>query len=495
MKFSRLLKAVAYEKLEDTKELPDSEAAGVCCDSRKARPGSLFVCIRGSVCDGVAFVPEAAKKGAAVIAAARVQKKELLKALEKYPACTGILVEDEREALALLAAEYEGNPAGRLALVGITGTKGKTTTACMIRKILEEAGIKTGLLGTIEMYDGKESVPSEHTTPDAVCLHRAFARMAKNGCRVCVMEVSSQALKLKRTFGIRFDIGVFLNLGEDHISRFEHADKTEYLACKRKLFFQSRTGIGNADDISWEAVFRETPCEKLTYGVETGEIRAGKVRKAVWQNGRPGVSFSIGEADFYVPVPGYFTVYNALAAAAACKRLGVSYHTAAKALSGFQAKGRAEFVSLPQGAAAVIDYAHNAMSLKGMLEALREYTSGRLIVVFGCGGNRAKARRYEMGKAAGKAADLTVITSDNPRWEEPEQIMDDIEKGLRETGGPYVRITDRREAVFFAVRKAKPGDVVLVAGKGHEDYQEIKGVKYKMDERGIVEEACMQKLS
>ena len=363
----------------------------------------------------------------------------------------------------------------------------------LLQDILEDAGYRVGLLGTIEQFDGEKSIPSVHTTPDAVCLHRELGRMRENGCDICVMEVSSQALKLERTYGIMFDIGIFLNLGKDHISRFEHSDEAEYLECKRKLFLQSDFGVGNRDDKRYDAVFRDTPCRKITYGIRSGRFRAENIFTDTWVDGRPGVIFTQDKTEYAIPVPGEYTVYNALAAIAVCRMMGVDKEKIRKTLRQFSVKGRAEFIKIPGGAVAVIDYAHNAMSLKSFLDTMRKYRPHRLITVFGCGGGRAKDRRYEMGRVSGLLSDLTVITSDNPRWENPEDIMEDIEEGIRETKGDYIKIPDRRKAVDFAVGMAREGDIIVVAGKGHETYQEIQGIKYEMDERRLVEEACMHR--
>ena len=494
MRAVELLQAVRYEPAGEKIRFPDREISGVSIDSRDCREGSVFVCIRGSVCNGSRYAKEAVRHGAKVLVAAKEEQELIGKILGQFSECEGVLVEDEREAAALLAARYEGEPSRSMMMIGVTGTKGKTTTVSMIRKILSEAGIRTGMIGTTGQFDGKEHLPSEHTTPDAVTLQRSLARMRKNACRACVMEVSSQALKLQRTKGICFDTGVFLNLGDDHIGRFEHADKEEYLACKRKLFLQSREAVVNADDPAWKQMLAGTGCPFQTFGIRNGDFRAVKIRTESFVQGHPGVEFDIGKVHFQIPAPGIFTVYNALAAVRVCMQYGVTPKTAAGSLLDFQVKGRMQFFSIPGGGEAVIDYAHNAMSLESVLTTLRAYRPARLITVFGCGGQRAKERRFQMGEVSGRLSDLTVITSDNPRWEAPEAIMDDIETGVRKTDGKYLRITDRKEAVKQAVEMAGPGDLVVIAGKGHENTQEIQGVFYRMDEQELVEEACTQKL-
>lgn len=495
MKLSGLLHTITYEKLETEKKISDPEVRGVFCDSRKVCPDGIFVCIRGSLQNGMDYAAEAIQRGAAAIVARKEEKERLRLLLENHKDCMGILVEDERKTLSLLAAAYEGYPAEALFLIGVTGTKGKTTTTYMIRHLLEKAGYKAGLIGTVEQYDGEKSEISEHTTPDAVCLQNDFHRMIENGCDICVMEVSSQALKQSRTYGVTFDVGIFLNIGKDHISSLEHENEEEYLECKKRLFFQSDYGIGNRDDPNYERIFRDTHCKTIPFGIENGIFRAVEVQEDTWVEGKPGIRFKQNGTEYAIPVPGRYTVYNALAAITVCSLIGVDTETMRKAFLTFSVKGRSEFVEIPGGGVAVIDYAHNAMSLRCFLETMRKYRPRRLITVFGCGGGRAKDRRFEMGEVSGILSDLTIITSDNPRWERPEDIMHDVEIGIRRTKGQYVCITDRKKAVAYAVGMAKEGDLVVIAGKGHESYQEINGIKYEMDERRLVEEACTQKLS
>lgn len=494
MKISELLSAVAYEPIEKNLRFPDYRIRGISIDSRECEEGYTFVCIRGSVCNGSIYAEEAIRKGARLLVAHESEREYLYGIICRHPKCDGVIVKDERKAAALLAAKYEREPAKSLKMIGVTGTKGKTTTVCMIRKILSEAGILTGMSGTIGQFDGENFALSEHTTPDAVSLQRLLGKMRDHGCKACVMEVSSQALKMKRTEGICFDIGVFLNLGEDHIGKLEHRNKEEYLACKRKLFLQSKEAVGNAEDPAFEKMFEGICCPVCTYGIQKGENRAEEVQSAVFVDGHPGVAFNVNHIHFKIPVPGLFTVSNALAAVCVCRLCGVPDEAAAKSLRDFRVKGRMEFVSVPGGAWAVIDYAHNAMSLQSILETLQSYYPRRIITVFGCGGQRAKERRFRMGEVSGRLSDLTIITSDNPRWEHPEAIMDDIETGILKTSGKYLKITDRREAVKRAIEMAGPGDLVVLAGKGHETTQEIKGVFYQMDEVKLVEEACTQKL-
>lgn len=483
MKLSDLLEKIDYKCIQGT---VDTEVSAVIYDSRKRIvPGCLFICIEGTNFDGHGYASEVADKGAGVLLVSRLVEGVSGKNV------TVIQVEDTRYAMAFISAVWFGHPAEKLKVVGITGTKGKTTTAYLVKSILENAGFRVGLVGTIETVIGEEHIHSDNTTPESWLLQETFARMAEAGLDTVVMEVSSQALKLHRTQGFVFDYGIFTNLEPDHIAPGEHADFEEYMACKGLLFRQCRVGIVNGDDIHGEKLLAGHTCELETYG--TGEncmLRAGDL-ELVNNPGELGVNFHVlGLMDFHahMPAPGRFSVYNALCAIAICRHFQVEIQDIRKALRDVHVKGRIEKVKISDKFTLLIDYAHNAMALESLLSTLKEYQPGRLVCLFGCGGNRSRQRRFEMGEVSGSLADLTVITSDNPRFEEPEDIMEDIKKGMEKTRGEYVEICDRREAIAYVISHAKEGDLIVLAGKGHEDYQEIRGVKYPMDERVIIRE-------
>lgn len=459
-------------------------------DSREIRTGSLFVCIRGTISDGHQYIPEALNKGAAVIvmeAEAYPKYREMCRRARITVVTTG----DTRYALASIAAVYYDHPANKVRVIGVTGTKGKTTTTYMIKAILEEAGYKVGLIGTIEIIIGNRTRPADHTTPESLLIQQYLAEMAASGCDFVVMEVSSQGLKMHRTACILFDTGVFTNLGEDHIGPHEHADQAEYAACKSLLFQQCRVGIGNCDDEGYQKVCGRAGCPMITYGrSEDADVRAGDT-VLIKEPSYLGVAYEVCGADVFsvrVHIPGVFSVYNSLSAIAVCMQFDVPVEAIQRALKAVRVKGRIELLDAADEYTVMIDYAHNAMSLKSLLDTLRAYQPNRLIVLFGCGGNRAKARRWEMGETAGRLADLTIITSDNPRYEEPAVIMKDIESGMLKTDGKYVMIEERTEAMRYAIGQAQPNDIVIFAGKGHETYQEIRGVKHDMDERLMMEE-------
>lgn len=480
MKLTKLLERLEYKVVRGSDQIEVTELIN---DSRKVSEGSVFVCISGAVSDGHSYVAEVAEKGAAAV----VVEKDV----EAPEGLTVIRVEDTRYALALMSASYFDYPAEKLKVIGITGTKGKTTTTYMVKSILEEVGHKVGLIGTIEALIGDRAIPASNTTPESYTIQKYFAQMVEAGCDSVVMEVSSQGLMLHRTAGIPFEIGIFTNLGEDHIGPNEHKDFEDYKRCKGLLFKQCRIGIGNVDDQWFADVFRGATCRVETFGFsEKADLRAVDVEH-ISRPGYLGVKYHVtGLMDFDVEIdiPGEFSVYNSLTAIAVCRHFDVPVEKIQKALKVAKVKGRIEMVKVSDEFTLMIDYAHNAMSLESLLRTLRDYEPGRIVTVFGCGGNRSRTRRYEMGEVSGRLSDFTIITSDNPRFEEPQAIIDDIITGIKKTDGKYIDICDRKEAIRYAIRHGQPGDVIILAGKGHETYQEIRGVKYDMDDRVLIRE-------
>lgn len=465
----------------------DMEITDVIYDSRKIVPGCLFVCLRGSAVDGHTFAKQAEEKGAAAILAEEPVDVSI----------PVILAENTRKALAEVSAAYFGHPAKQLKSIALTGTKGKTTTAWMIRSILEHAGYKTGLIGTIGTVIGDEVLKTENTTPESYEMQRFLRMMVDAGCDAVVLEASSIGLKAYRTGGMEFDYGLFSNFSHDHIGGVEHKDMDEYLQCKQMLFRQCKTGIINKDDASWEQMIEGHTCAIETYGfgddVDYKGSNIGLLRKP----GYLGVGFTMehnGETmDVRVGIPGKFSVYNALSAIAVCSHFGVTAEQINAGLDAVKVKGRVEIVPVDGDYTLLIDYAHNALSMVNILETLREYQPNRLICMFGAGGNRPKLRRFEMGEVCGKMADLSVLTADNSRDEDVMDIIADIQTGMAKTDGKSVVVPDRREAIRYCMENAQPGDIIVLAGKGHEDYQEIKGVKYHFDEREVVAEILASK--
>lgn len=509
MKLSQLLRQVTYRVVKGTK---DTEIKALRCDSRLVETGDVFVCIKGYETDGHRFLSEALERGAAAVVVqencprCRGQKR-CFGCYVPIEGVTVISVSDTRYALAAMAAAFYNYPARELDVIGITGTKGKTTTAYLIREGLLAAGHRVGLIGTVQIDTGERAFTCSNTTPESLQIQEYLREMADNGCDSVVMEVSSQALKLRRTAGICFTVGIFTNLGRDHIGPGEHADMEEYLQCKRKLFLQCETAVGNADDTCLYRIWKGTACRKVTYGIACKEMKYKGRQNNAFQAGRWKLDCAASDivytdsanvlgvrcrvegyvtGELKLGMPGAFNISNGLAAAAALRALQIPESVIFPALERVRVPGRMETVPAPSDCRILIDYAHNAMSLQQSLNTLREYHPARLVVVFGCGGNRSRERRFTMGETAGKYADLTVITTDNPRYEPPQAIIEDIEQGIKRTDGRYIIIEDRQEAIGYAVEMREPGDVILIAGKGHETYQEIQGVRYPMDDRELV---------
>lgn len=482
MKVFELVKDFEYEVINGD---INREISTLVSDNRKLTKDCVFVCIEGANFDGHSVVDDAFKCNAAAVIV--MKNVEVPKDIDTAV----IKVKDTREALALASAAYFSYPTKEIKVIGVTGTKGKTTTTYLIKSILENAGYKVGLIGTIETIIGDEHIPSKNTTPESYVLQETFRKMADNGIEVCVMEASSQGFLMKRTLGTEFEIGIFTNLEPDHIGPNEHDSFENYMECKSMLFRQCKAGILNADDEHLEGILKGHTCEVFTYGMsENADYRASNV-KLFEEKGVLGISFSVNgriNTDVAIDMPGKFSLYNALTAVSVCSYLGIKEDAIKSALKSAKVKGRIEMVPVSDDFTLMIDYAHNAMALESLLTTLKEYESGRLVCVFGCGGNRAKSRRFEMGEVSGRLADFTIITSDNPRFEEPLDIIADIVTGIEKTDGEYIKIPDRKEAIKYAIENGRKGDIIVLAGKGHEDYQEIKGVKYPMDERVLISE-------
>lgn len=484
MNLLKLMEKLDYTLIQGSVDL---EITDLVYDSRKVTKNSVFVCISGAVFDGHGYVKDAIDKGSVAI----VAEKEVT----VQDGVTLIIVSNARLALACMSAAYFDYPASKLKTIGITGTKGKTTTTYMVRSILESAGLKTGLIGTIETIIGDKVIPSDNTTPESYILQKYFAKMVEENCDCVVMEVSSQGLMLNRVGGFIFDFGIFTNIEPDHIGPNEHKDFEEYLNCKGLLFKNCKVGIVNGDDIHTQEILEGCKCSVESYGLNEGrDLRAVDVE--LFKNkGVLGVAYKVeGLMNFPVTlnVPGKFNVYNSLTAIAICRHFNMKEEVIKQALLHVKVKGRVEPVEISGKFTMMIDYAHNAMSLESLLTTIKEYEPRRLVCMFGCGGNRSKLRRFEMGEISSTLADLTVVTSDNPRNEEPEDILNDIITGVKKANGDYISIIDRKEAIRYCIENAMEGDVVILAGKGHEDYQEIKGVKHKMDERNLINQVLTE---
>ncbi len=455
-------------------------------DSRKVKKDSMFIAVKGFETDGHKYIKDVVENGARVI---MVEEGADIKELLDRKDLTIVMVPDTRRALAICSCNFYDNPSSKFVLVGVTGTKGKTTTTFMIKHMLEKQGKKVGLIGTIATYiNGKKMEESSRTTPESIELQKKFAEMVKEKVEVVVMEVSSQSLKCDRVYGCKFDIGVFTNFSEDHISPKEHPDMEDYFNSKIKLFDMCKLGYVNTDDLQGCRLVKMNKCEMKTYGIDNAADLLAK--DITITNSYADFKVKLGQRNERVKVgiPGRFSVYNSLAAISVAQKLGATPEVIKEALEEVRVPGRSELVSNNKELSIMIDYAHSPESLENILSAVKDYTTGRVISVFGCGGDRDSKKRPIMGEISGRIADYTIITSDNPRTEEPEKIVEQVEEGMKKTNGKYECIVDRREAIKKAITMANKRDIIVLAGKGHEPYQEINHKTYPFDERIIVRE-------
>ncbi len=457
----------------------ETEISGVAYDSRKVTPGCLFVAISGFATDGNRYIPMALEKGAAAVVTAKVPEGDV-----PY-----VQVASDRLALALIGRNYFGNPAASMKLIGVTGTNGKTSSTLLLKHILEQVlGAKVGLMGTMENMIGSLSIPTERTTPESFEVQALLAQMRDAGCTHAVMEVSSHAIALDRVGGMRFDVAAFTNLTEDHLDF--HKTMEAYCDAKAELFNRCDRGVANADDPWFQRMCGGAGCQMLTTAVKgRADLRAEDLELL-----SDGVRFTAvhgaQRVEVRLPIPGKFTVYNALTVLGMALQLDISLEAAANALrSAKGVKGRVEVVPTPgKDYTVLIDYAHTPDGLENVLSSVKGFCKGRVIAVFGCGGDRDPIKRPIMGKIGTDIADIAIITSDNPRTEEPGAIIADIVKGIDSSKNNYIVIENRVNAIYYAMDIAENNDIIILAGKGHETYQEICGVKHHMDEREIVAE-------
>ncbi|MBP5618258.1 MAG: UDP-N-acetylmuramoyl-L-alanyl-D-glutamate--2,6-diaminopimelate ligase [Clostridia bacterium] len=469
MKLSQLMGALPYG-------VHDVDITDVTNDSRAVKPGMAFVCLKGGSTDGHRFAVAAAEKGAAAVIAEH-----------NVGVDCQVIVPDTHVVYAKMCSALYGDPKDRLKLIGVTGTNGKTTTTYLLKSVLEQLGKKVGLIGTIHNMIGERVIPTENTTPDAHQLHSLFREMADAGCEYVVMEVSSHALDQERVCGLHFAAAIFTNLTQDHLDY--HGTMENYLAAKKKLFLRTDLAIVNADDAASQAITEGLTCPVATYGIERPATYQAKGIRYL----PDGVVFELlGGTDIArvtLKTPGRFSVYNGLAAASCLLSLGFGYEQTAACLSNAAGvPGRAEVVPLGRDFTVILDYAHTPDGLENILKTVNEIKRGRLVILFGCGGDRDATKRPIMGKIAADLADFCIVTSDNPRTEEPEAIIRDILEGMKGTSTPKKVIVNRRDAIRFALENAEPDDMIVLAGKGHEDYQIIGTTKHPFDERVVIRE-------
>ena len=480
MKLKDLLTGISV--LETTADL-ELDILDVAYDSRKVTEGSLFVAISGFATDGNRFIPMALEKGAVAVVTARKPDRNV-----PY-----VLVESDRLALALIGCNFYGHPAKSMTMIGVTGTNGKTSTTLLLKQVLEKTlGAKVGLIGTMENMVGDEVIPTERTTPESFELQGLFARMRDAGCTHVVMEVSSHAIALERVGGVDFDVAAFTNLTEDHLDF--HKTMDAYCDTKAELFRRCNMGVANRDDDYFDRITSSATCKILTTSVKgEADLQARDV-----QLHADGISFTAMAGNVQqkvsLPIPGRFTVYNALSVLGISLQLGISLDAAAQALATAKGvRGRVEVVPTPgKPYTVLLDYAHTPDGLENVLRSVRDFCKGRLIAVFGCGGDRDPIKRPIMGRIGVELADIAVITSDNPRTEAPMDIIADILEGVSKDKENYIVIEDRRKAIQYAMDIAGKDDMIVLAGKGHETYQEINGVKHHLDEREEVAAHLME---
>ena len=470
----------------------DTEINNISSDSRVIEKNDMFFAIKGYDFDGHEYIEEAVKNGAVAV---MLDMSADFKKINIPKGITVIITDDTRKALARVSCNFFGNPSRYFKLIGVTGTKGKTTTTYMIKSILEKAGYKVGLIGTIANYIGEDCLGfSDRTTPESIELQELFYKMARQKVNYVVMEVSSQSLKLNRVEGTNFDYAIFTNLYKDHISLKEHTDMNEYFESKLKLFQMTPKGFVNSDDFKCNKIINGAKnCDIKTYAVDN---KADLLAKDITiTNISVDFKVKLGNKNerIKVNIPGRYSVYNALAAISFANSIGIDAEKIKEGLENIVVPGRNELVPNKEELAIMIDYAHTAESLENILQATKTYTPGRVICVFGCGGDRDKEKRPRMGEVAGRLADYSIVTSDNPRTEKPEDIIAQIEKGIAKTKGKYEVIVDRKKAIEKAIKMMNKRDIVILAGKGHEVYQEINGEKRPFDERQIVKEILGEK--
>jgi len=471
-------------KNTDVKVTNDIDIKKITIDSRLVKPGYLFVAIKGFEQDGHKYIESAIENGASAV----LIDEERLDDFKDVNAEV-LTAKNTRFLLSPISINFYENPSKEFKLIGITGTKGKTTTSFMIKKILEEDNKKVGLVGTVACYSGKKKLmDSERTTPEAIELQEMFRTMADDGCEYVIMEVSSQSLKIGRIDGLNFETGLFTNLSEDHISPHEHPTMKDYFLSKAKLFDMTNNGFCNIDEPkSLELIDLKPNCKFGTYSIHKDSDK--KATNITITNVLTTFNVNINNKEELVKIsiPGEFTVYNALGAISICEYLGCSSESIIKGLKKVRVPGRSELVDNDLGLAIMIDYAHSPESLENILKAVKLYTKGRVISLFGCGGDRDSRKRPKMAKISGEIADYTIITSDNPRTEDPVKIVNDVEEGIKGITDNYEVIVDRKKAIEKAVKMAKPEDIVVLAGKGHETYQIIGHEYLPFDEKEIVE--------
>lgn len=470
MILKKILKNIEYKLIQGTTDL---DIKDISYDSRNIKKNYAFICLIGIDTDGHNYINHAIENGATCIITCKdinLNNKEI----------TIIKIEDTRKQLSYISANLFENPQEKLIKIGITGTKGKTSTAWMIKSILEHANKKVGIIGTLGTYINKKKIKHKNTTPESYLIQKYMKKMVDKNIKYLIMETSSQALKVGRVNNIKFDYAIFTNLSNDHIGPREHKNYEDYRNSKMKLFEQTKIGIINSDDKEYKNITNK--CKIYTYG-KTGEVQIKNIKTK-----ELGIEFELDgliKGNYYVNTPGNFSAYNAASAIITTTLLNIDKKSIKKGLKNFKVSGRCEIIKT-NNYNIIIDYAHNKLSMESIIKTMKMYPHNRIITIFGCGGGRDKAIRKELGTTSGSISDLSIITTDNPRYDNNEEILKDIEEGLKQTKGKYKIIEDRKEAIIYALKNAKKNDIILILGKGHENFQEIEGIKYSFNEKKII---------
>lgn len=466
MLLSEILSGVEYV----CDNFKDVDIRDITYNSKNAGKDNCFVCLVGTLVDGHKFAAGAYEQGCRCIFTERK--------LELPTDCIQIITENTRRTLAMISVNFFEHPADKMKIIGITGTKGKTTTAHLVKTLIESTGEKCGIIGTVGASYGDVTLETANTTPESYELQKLFRLMLNDGCKYCVIEASSLGLKMHRTDGIYFETGVFTNLSPDHIGTIEHPTFEDYMQSKALLFKSSKNAAVNVDDPAYEDMLKGSGCNVITYGLGEADITASDV-KLLRSKDILGISFKCrdcdGEFDVKAPIPGYFNVYNVLAAFAVCRTLGIDIRKSSEALKGFKVSGRVEVVHVSDDFDVIIDFAHNGLSMHSILGTLNGYPHNRLIALYGAIGERTQHRREELGTVAGKECDLSILTTEDPGFEDPMKICEEIAGFVKKVGGKYMIILKRQDAIRYALSNMQKGDILVIAGKGGEKYMKIRG--------------------
>lgn len=483
---TKILENLDKKIISNNKSLDDIYISDICTDTRNIIKDSIFICLKGAKFNSHDSIKQISQENISCIVVEEISDDDLQYVNNNHPNLIIIKVDNTRRALSIISINYFDRPCDKIKIIALTGTKGKTTTSFMIKNILENSGARTGLIGTVGVIYDDTHIEIVNTTPGSYDLNKYMHDMVEKNIEYLVMEVSSQAFKLDRVYGLKFEYGLFLNISEDHIGPDEHEDYEDYINCKMNIINMSKKLILNIDSNDASRVYNKaiatlTKANIITTSINTNTFENNKVdyvaENIIYDKEKIGINFTIHNKQFHIPLIGKYNVYNALIAITFALSVGIPYEAIEKSISKISVPGRCELVYKNENFIIMVDYAHNSVAMENLLSTLREFNPTRLVVVFGCGGNRSKERRYGMGEVGAKYADLNILTADNSRFEKTTDIINDIKSTLIPAGGKYIEIEDRREAIRYSIENARKGDLIAVIGKGHEPYNEVNGTR------------------